>query len=88
MLYARTKHGKIALVHAHFSVDGLYALPLARRLKVPLVTTLHGFDVTTKRTDFLRSGRPALVRYALLQDDLKQEGNLFICVSNLSGEKR
>jgi len=69
------------LIHAHFSIDGLYALPLARRLDCPLITTLHGFDVTTSKEYLLRSGRPALVRYALLQDRLKSAGAHFICVS-------
>jgi glycosyltransferase involved in cell wall biosynthesis len=69
------------LIHAHFSVDGLYALPLARKLDIPLVTTLHGFDVTTSRTSMIRSGRPALVRYAAFQDQLKRQGSHFICVS-------
>lgn len=78
---AGLKSRTLGLMHAHFSVDGLYALPLARKLGVPLLTTLHGFDVTTTRTHFLRSGRPALVRYALLQRALKQGGAGFICVS-------
>lgn len=70
------------IVHAHFAVDGLYALDAARALGCPLVTTLHGFDVTTRRDDFLRSRRPALMRYALRQSRLKRQGDLFICVSN------
>jgi colanic acid/amylovoran biosynthesis glycosyltransferase len=69
------------LIHAHFSVDALYALPLARRLGCPLIVTLHGFDVTTTRKYLLRSGRPAWIRYALLQDTLKQSNACFICVS-------
>ncbi|MBI5333180.1 MAG: glycosyltransferase [Burkholderiales bacterium] len=70
------------IVHAHFAVDGLYALDAARTIGCPLVTTLHGFDVTTRRGDFLRSRRPALMRYALQQSRLKRQGDLFICVSN------
>lgn len=35
-----------ALLHAHFGPDGLTALPLARRLDIPLVITFHGFDAT------------------------------------------
>lgn len=72
----------VQLLHAHFSVDGLYALPLARLLNLPLITTLHGFDVTATRKHFFSSGRPALVRYALMQDRLKENGDSFICVSN------
>jgi len=30
------------LIHAHFLMDGVHALPLARALKIPLVVTLHG----------------------------------------------
>jgi len=33
------------LVHAHFGADGHDAIPLARALSVPLVTTVHGHDV-------------------------------------------
>jgi colanic acid/amylovoran biosynthesis glycosyltransferase len=69
------------LIHAHFSVDGLYALSLSSKLDIPLITTLHGFDVTTSRSAMAKTGRPALVRYAYLQDRLKQRGTHFICVS-------
>jgi len=34
------------LVHAHFGTDGALALTLARGLRLPLIVTLHGFDVT------------------------------------------
>lgn len=34
------------LVHAHFFNDGLDALKLAARLGIPLVTTVHGHDIT------------------------------------------
>lgn len=69
-----------ALVHAHFGPDGVSALPLARRLGVPLLTTFHGFDATMTdeyaRRSFYRHrvylrGRPALQR----------EGRLFLAVS-------
>lgn len=44
----RLKAEKPDLIHAHFSVDGAIALPIADALKVPLVCSLHGYDVTTK----------------------------------------
>lgn len=75
------------IVHAHFAVDGLYALGAARAIARPLVTTLHGFDVTTGTGDFLRSRRPALVRYALRQSQLKRHGDLFVCVSRFMQEQ-
>jgi colanic acid/amylovoran biosynthesis glycosyltransferase len=54
-----------AVIHAHFGVDAVYALPLARRLGAPLVVTLHGFDVTRSRLSMVVSLRPALVRAVL-----------------------
>jgi len=69
------------LVHAHFGTDGLLALPLAERLGVPLVTTLHGFEVSRTRGRLLRSGRLSWMRYALLQRRLFERGRLFLAVS-------
>jgi glycosyltransferase involved in cell wall biosynthesis len=57
------------LVHAHFASGGRTALPLARALRVPLVVTLHGNDVTA------RGQRPGLYRR------LGKEALYFICVS-------
>lgn len=57
------------LVHAHFASGGRSALPLARALKVPLVVTLHGADVT------VRGQQPD--RYKRLGE----QASLFICVS-------
>lgn len=34
------------LIHAHFAVDAVDMLPVARALNIPLVVTLHGYDVT------------------------------------------
>lgn len=70
-----------ALIHAHFAIDAVYALPLARRLGVPLVTTLHGFDVTRADTDLLRSGSPALVNGVAFRRALQRRGAVFLCVS-------
>lgn len=70
------------LVHAHFATDGLLALPLAEALGVPLVTTLHGFDVTRGRGALLRSGRISWMRYALLGERLRSRGRLFVAVSD------
>jgi glycosyltransferase involved in cell wall biosynthesis len=70
------------LVHAHFATDGLLALPLAAALDVPLVTTLHGFDVTRSRGTLLRSGRLSWMRYAFLGARLRRHGALFIAVSD------
>ncbi|MBB2201312.1 glycosyltransferase [Gluconacetobacter tumulisoli] len=68
-----------ALVHAHFGVDGVYALPLARRLGVPLVTMFHGFDATLSTAAFL--GSPAWMNYPLFRRTLARQGQLFLCTS-------
>ena len=35
-----------ALIHAHFVNDGIDAVRLGRQLDIPLITTLHGHDIT------------------------------------------
>ena len=34
------------LFHAHFGVDGVYALPFARRMNRPLVVSVYGYDAS------------------------------------------
>lgn len=68
-----------SLIHAHFGVNGVYALPLARRLGIPLVTTFHGFDATLTTPALLRS--PEWTQYRLFRGRLARQGALFICAS-------
>jgi hypothetical protein len=49
---------KVDLLHAHFGVEGLYALPFALRHRLPLITTFWGFDATMSRGHLLSSGSP------------------------------
>ena len=70
------------LVHAHFATDGLIALPLARALGVPLVTTLHGYDVGRSRARMLASGRLSWMKYALFRQRLMRQGDLFLAVAD------
>lgn len=81
-LAARLAGAAPALVHAHFATDGLIALALARRLGVPLATTLHGFDVSRSSAAMLASGRPSWVRYAFGRRRLIEQGALFLAVSD------
>ena len=78
---ARLKSEAPVLVHAHFGTDGLLALPLAERLGVPLVTTLHGHEMSRTRARLLASGRLSWMRYALLRRRLIERGGLFLAVS-------
>lgn len=74
-----------ALIHAHFGTDAVYALPLARRLGVPLITTFHGFDATLSTASLLLS--PAWANYPLFRHQLAQQGDLFLCVSSFIRER-
>jgi colanic acid/amylovoran biosynthesis glycosyltransferase len=64
-----------ALIHAHFGTDGVYALPLAQQLGLPLITTFHGFDATLLSS-------PAWMNYPLFRRRLARQGDLFLCVSS------
>lgn len=74
-----------ALIHAHFGIDGVYALPLARRLRVPLVTTFHGYDATLSTAALLSS--PAWANYPIFRRRLARQGQLFLCVSSFIRDK-
>ena len=68
-----------SLVHAHFGIDGVHALPLARRLGIPLIVSFHGFDATLSTAALLCS--PAWINYPLFRRELARDGDLFLCVS-------
>jgi glycosyltransferase involved in cell wall biosynthesis len=88
-IYWRTKFGprlyrgvrKIApsLVHAHFAMDGAAALPLAAHLNVPLVVTLHGYDVSSSLQTLSRCEEGRL--FIRRRDELWQRASVFLCVS-------
>jgi glycosyltransferase involved in cell wall biosynthesis len=68
-----------ALLHAHFGIEGAQALPLARRLGLPLITTFHGFDATLSTAALLSS--PAWAYYPLFRRQLAANGAMFLCAS-------
>jgi glycosyltransferase involved in cell wall biosynthesis len=74
-----------ALIHAHFGIEGVYALPLAQRLGIPLVTTFHGFDATLSTAALLTS--PAWANYPLFRRRLARQGNLFLAASGFIRER-
>jgi colanic acid/amylovoran biosynthesis glycosyltransferase len=78
-LGARVAAARPALLHAQFGTDGVIALPLARRLGLPLATTLRGHEI--HRRGLLKSGRLSWMRYALEHRRLMREGALFLTVS-------
>jgi glycosyltransferase involved in cell wall biosynthesis len=68
-----------ALIHAHFALDGCAALPLHKSLGVPLIVTLHGYDVT--RTDGFPNLEAMGRTYLARREELWDRASLFICVS-------
>ncbi len=68
-----------ALVHAHFAVDGAQALPLAHGLRVPLVVTLHGYDVM--RSDEAHRAHAWGRFFLARREQLWREAAMFLCVS-------
>lgn len=77
-----TEQTRLDLIHCHFSLDGIYALDLARKKDIPLITTLHGFDVTTKSHKWLLSKSPTYINYFFNQNKLKNGEHKFLCVSD------
>lgn len=67
------------LLHAHFATDGVAAMPLASRLQIPLVVSLHGNDVTVRDAHYRSSlgGRSFLAR----RRKLGRRASLILCVS-------
>ncbi len=71
------------LVHAHFGPDALDAWPLARALNLPMLVTLHGYDINTYR-DWWEAGKggPAMRTYPRrLLNLAEQPGVGFVAVS-------
>jgi glycosyltransferase involved in cell wall biosynthesis len=75
------------LIHAHFGVEAVYAMELADRLDVPLVTTFHGFDATMRARELLASRKPSWIQYLAKRSELARRGALFIGVSRFIVER-
>ena len=77
----------VALVHAHFAPDAVFALPLARALGAPLIVTLHGFDVTRGDASLLASARPPLIWSVIARRELARDAAAFVAVSRFIAEQ-
>ncbi len=81
---ARLRARAPRLVYAHFAPDGYAAMQLAEQLGVPLVTALHGYDVTIsdKAMGATRLGR----EYLQGRSTLQKMGALFLSCSDLCSQ--
>jgi colanic acid/amylovoran biosynthesis glycosyltransferase len=68
--HRKAKRLRPDLVHAHFASGGRAALPLARALRVPLLVTLHGADVTVRGSQ------------SDVYKRLGEQTSLFLCISS------
>lgn len=73
-------HRHPALLHAHFAVDAAIALPLHKQLDIPLIVTLHGYDITSTPQSLRRCTRGRLLLRR--QAELLERASFFICVSD------
>jgi colanic acid/amylovoran biosynthesis glycosyltransferase len=72
------------LIHAHFGPDGLVALPIANQLKIPIIITFHGYDVTIKE----RFAKNFMHKKFLKERSLLiEQSTLFIAVSDYIKQK-
>jgi glycosyltransferase involved in cell wall biosynthesis len=71
------------LIHAHFATDACAALPLQQRLRVSLVVTLHGYDVTSSDAALRES--PLGRAYLRRRHELWERASAFLCVSEWIG---
>jgi len=75
----RLKAEKPDLIHAHFSLDGSFALPLAAALNVPMVCSLHGYDITT-RDEYIGKSLPGRI-YLRRRKELWERVSKFVPTS-------
>ncbi len=68
-----------SILHAHFATDSIHALPIAKALRVPLIVSFHGYDVTPSDANFREStwGR----QYLSQRRRLFAPASAFLCVS-------
>lgn len=77
--HRRARETGAQLIHAHFFPDGITAMALSEALRIPLIVTLHGYDVT-RRQGFSK-GTVADRLQVSRRRKLWQTASLFICVS-------
>jgi colanic acid/amylovoran biosynthesis glycosyltransferase len=78
--HRKVREADAHLIHAHFAMDGVLALPLAEKLDIPLVVTLHGYDVTISERELSQSWTGRL--YLGRRKRMWEQATAFLCVSD------
>jgi glycosyltransferase involved in cell wall biosynthesis len=74
-------HLEPALIHAHFGPDASMVLPLAKRARIPLVVTFHGFDAQRSRLALLVEFKPSNLLFLIRERQLYRYAARVIAVS-------
>lgn len=77
--YRRAKAVNPSLIHAHFAPDGAMALQIAEKLRLPLIVTLHGYDITMDDESHAMSTDGTI--YLRRREQLWERASTFICIS-------
>jgi glycosyltransferase involved in cell wall biosynthesis len=78
----RLRRERASLVHVHFGTDAVDFWPIARWLGIPIIITLHGYDITVSEDTWKKDGGDRS-RYPKRLLALAQSPNVhFIAVSN------
>jgi glycosyltransferase involved in cell wall biosynthesis len=67
------------VIHAHFAIDAGAVVLMAKKLSIPLIATLHGYDVTS--TGEATTAWPTTRAYIRRKKELWEYASAFICVS-------
>ena len=67
------------IIHAHFAIDAGAVVSMAKKLSIPLIATLHGYDVTS--TAVATNTWPTIRTYVRRKRELWGNACAFICVS-------
>jgi glycosyltransferase involved in cell wall biosynthesis len=79
LFHARLRSAQVQLIHAHFAFGGATALPVAKLLNVPLVVTLHGYDVTLGDDAMERRAEGRI--FQRRREELWERASIFFCIS-------
>ncbi|MHB8285177.1 MAG: glycosyltransferase, partial [Caulobacteraceae bacterium] len=71
---------KVALIHAHFLLDGVRIARFARHHRLPLIITAHGYDVTTWPSEQMKNKDGRFLR--LMRGPLIDAVSKIVCVSD------
>jgi colanic acid/amylovoran biosynthesis glycosyltransferase len=82
---SRVRAEKPSLVHCHFATDGAVAMYVADAAGVPLICTLHGYDVTT-RDEFLAKTHDGRI-YLRRREKLWERAAKFVPTSRYIGDR-